>query len=237
MPAHVAVGTSLFQILFSSAGITYMQAATNHTVDLILVLPLAASSAVGAQIGARLSRLLRGSQLMILLAILVLLVTGEMMTGLIFTPSNLLRPSETGPHPRLTQHVHTAPRSKLTLDWNSLRQAAEHPLLACRFYKVDSRRRLLGREQSAKGRAWSLKFSSALGGRVAMPGMGGHEASPHTRGFSMSELDSSNPLRPLQSAFLVLSRRSNSLPDHRRSRPAGEELRVHPAALDPAWET
>jgi uncharacterized protein len=93
MPAHVAVGTSLFQILFSSAGITYLQAATNHSVDLILVLPLAASSAVGAQIGARLSRLLRGEQLMILLAIIVLAVTGEMVTRVVLPPRNILRPS------------------------------------------------------------------------------------------------------------------------------------------------
>jgi uncharacterized membrane protein YfcA len=93
MPAHVAVGTSLFQILFSSAGITYMQAATNHTVDLLLVLPPAASSAVGAQIGARLSRLLRGEQLMILLAILVLMVTGGMTSHLFVKPSVFLRPS------------------------------------------------------------------------------------------------------------------------------------------------
>jgi uncharacterized membrane protein YfcA len=93
MPAHVAVGTSLFQILFSSAGITYMQAATNHTVDLLLVLPPAASSAVGAQVGARLSRSLRGEQLMILLAILVLLVTGGMTSRLFVKPSVLLRPS------------------------------------------------------------------------------------------------------------------------------------------------
>lgn len=92
MPAHVAVGTSLFQILFSSAGITFMQAATNHAVDLILVLPLAASSALGAQLGARLSRLLRGEQLMILLAIIVLAVTGEMVARVVLPPRNILRP-------------------------------------------------------------------------------------------------------------------------------------------------
>ncbi len=31
MPMHVAVGTDLFQILFTCAGVTLMQAATNHT--------------------------------------------------------------------------------------------------------------------------------------------------------------------------------------------------------------
>jgi uncharacterized membrane protein YfcA len=92
MPMHIAVGTSLFQILFLCAGVTYMQAATNQTVDLMLVLPLALGSAVGAQLGARLSRLLRGEQLMILLAIIVLAVTGEMVSKLILHPSSLLRP-------------------------------------------------------------------------------------------------------------------------------------------------
>ena len=93
MPTHVAVGTSLFQILFLCVGVTYMQSVANHTVDLILVLPLAAASAVGAQIGARLSRLLRGEQLMILLAILVLLVTAGMTSHLFVKPSLLLRRS------------------------------------------------------------------------------------------------------------------------------------------------
>jgi uncharacterized membrane protein YfcA len=111
MPTHVAVGTSLFQILFLCAGVTYMQAATNHTVDLILVLPLAAGSAVGAQVGARLSRLLRGEQLMILLATLVLLVTGKMTSGLIFTPSNLLTPAEIYRREEVTRPASTASHS------------------------------------------------------------------------------------------------------------------------------
>ena len=94
MPTHVAVGTSLFQILFLSAGVTFMQADANRTVDLLLVLPLAFSSATGAQLGARLSRLLRGEQLMILLATLVLAVTGKMAVNLIRSPKDLLTPVE-----------------------------------------------------------------------------------------------------------------------------------------------
>ncbi len=94
MPTHVAVGTSLFQILFLCAGVTYMQASTNQTVDLMLVLPLALGSALGAQLGARLGRLLRGEQLIILLAVLVLGVTGKMAVGLIASPSSFLRPAE-----------------------------------------------------------------------------------------------------------------------------------------------
>jgi uncharacterized membrane protein YfcA len=92
MPTHVAVGTSLFQILFTCSGVTYMQATTNRSVDLALVLLLAAGSTIGAQAGARVSRKLRGSQLMILLGILALAVAVNMAAALVRTPANLLAP-------------------------------------------------------------------------------------------------------------------------------------------------
>ena len=124
MPAHVAVGTSLFQILFSSAGITYMQATTNHTVDLLLVLPAAASSAAGAQIGARLSRLLRGEQLMILLAILVLCVTGEMTSRLFLRPPALLKPAGDYQHQKVIPPAHASAYGDLSVDRCSARLAS-----------------------------------------------------------------------------------------------------------------
>jgi uncharacterized membrane protein YfcA len=91
MPAHVAVGTSLFQILFTCAGTTVMQAGANHTVDLVLALIVAAGSTVGAQIGARMSRWLRGDQLMGLLGILALAVMLKMAFSLMVPPPNLLK--------------------------------------------------------------------------------------------------------------------------------------------------
>jgi len=94
MPPHVAVGTDLFQILFTCAGVTYMQATTNHTVDLVLALLLAAGSTIGAQIGARASRYLRGDQLLIILASLALLVVGKMLIGLLLTPTSVLDPAK-----------------------------------------------------------------------------------------------------------------------------------------------
>ncbi len=93
MPVHVAVGTSLFQTLFTCAGVTYMQSTTNHTVDLVLALALAAGSTIGAQVGARMTRFLRGDQLLIILAVLALLVTIKMTVGIIATPANVLSPS------------------------------------------------------------------------------------------------------------------------------------------------
>jgi len=67
-----------------------MQANANHTVDLVLALLLAAGSTIGAQIGARLGRHLRGDQLKILLASIVLLVMVKMAAGLVQAPSVLL---------------------------------------------------------------------------------------------------------------------------------------------------
>ena len=92
MPMHVAVGTSLFQILFTCAGVTYMQATTNHTVDLVLALLLAAGSTIGVQVGAQVGRRLRGDQLKILLASVVLVVMVKMAAGLLLTPGIHLTP-------------------------------------------------------------------------------------------------------------------------------------------------
>jgi uncharacterized protein (TIGR02186 family) len=91
MPAHAAVGTDLFQILFTCAGVTYMQATANHTVDLVLALLLAAGSTIGAQVGAIVSKRLRGEQLMIILATLALAVVLRMGFSLVLAPASLLQ--------------------------------------------------------------------------------------------------------------------------------------------------
>lgn len=90
MPMHVVVGTSLFQILFTCVNVTIMQAYTNHTVDFMLALILLLGSTLGAQFGAKLSRRLKGDQLKILLASLVLLVMVNMLFDLLRTPHVLL---------------------------------------------------------------------------------------------------------------------------------------------------
>jgi uncharacterized protein len=90
MPMHVVVGTSLFQILFTCINVTVMQAVTNHTVDIILAILLLLGSTVGAQFGARLSRRLKGDQLKIILASLVLIVMIQMFVGLIVPPHVML---------------------------------------------------------------------------------------------------------------------------------------------------
>jgi uncharacterized membrane protein YfcA len=93
MPMHVAVGTDLFQILFTSSGVTLMQAYVNHTVDLVLALVLALGSTIGAQFGARVARRLRGEQLRVILSIIVLTVCAKMIYGLVAAPAILLSPA------------------------------------------------------------------------------------------------------------------------------------------------
>lgn len=90
MPMHVVVGTSLFQIMFTCTEVTFLQAYTNHTVDFILAILLLLGSTIGAQIGAIFGRRLKGEQLKILLAIIVLAVTVKMLLGLVMKPDLLL---------------------------------------------------------------------------------------------------------------------------------------------------
>lgn len=90
MPMHVVVGTSLFQILFTCVNVTIMQAHTNHTVDFILALILLLGSTIGAQIGAGISKKLKGDQLKILLATIVLVVMVKMLLSLLLPPHIML---------------------------------------------------------------------------------------------------------------------------------------------------
>jgi len=96
MPMHVVVGTSLFQILFTCIEVTFLQAYTNHSVDFTLAVLLLIGSTFGAQVGTVLGRKLKGEQLKILLAGIVLVVTVKIIFELTLTPSLLL--SQVGGH-------------------------------------------------------------------------------------------------------------------------------------------
>jgi len=96
MPMHVVVGTSLFQILFTCIEVTFLQATTNHSVDFMLAVLLLVGSTVGAQVGAVFGRKLKGEQLKVLLATIVLVVTIKIVFELTMAPSLLL--SQAGGH-------------------------------------------------------------------------------------------------------------------------------------------
>ena len=89
MPTSVVIGTSLFQIIFVTANVTFLHSVTNQTVDIVLALLLLTGAVVGAQLGARAGVRLRGEQLRALLAMIVLAVCGKLLFDLVVEPGDL----------------------------------------------------------------------------------------------------------------------------------------------------
>lgn len=89
MPTNVVVGTSLFQILFVTALTTFLQAAQNQTVDVVLAMMLTVGGVIGAQFGARAGRKVKAEELRALLALMVLTVCLKLGWDLIATPVDL----------------------------------------------------------------------------------------------------------------------------------------------------
>jgi uncharacterized protein len=90
MPTIAAIGTDLFQIVLTSANVTLQQAFVNHTVDILLALILLGGSTIGAQFGAVAGKRLKGEQIRILLAIIVLVLTVKIFLDLVLTPTDLV---------------------------------------------------------------------------------------------------------------------------------------------------
>lgn len=86
MPANVVVGTSLFQIIVTTALTGVLQAGRNQTVDIVLATLLLAGGVLGAQFGARASSRFRAEELRAVLALIVLLVGLRMGLGLFVRP-------------------------------------------------------------------------------------------------------------------------------------------------------
>jgi uncharacterized membrane protein YfcA len=89
MPTSVVVGTSLFQILFVTANVTFLQAFYNNTVDIVLALFLVIGGVLGAQLGAAYGAKIRGEWMRALLGALVLTVGGKLLFDLLVTPDDL----------------------------------------------------------------------------------------------------------------------------------------------------
>ncbi len=89
MPTAIVIGTSLFQIVFVTANVTFLQAVNNQTVDIVLALFLLIGGVIGAQLGARCSGRLRGEELRALLGLVVLAVCARVAYGLVVTPEDL----------------------------------------------------------------------------------------------------------------------------------------------------
>jgi hypothetical protein len=89
MPTNIVIGTSLLQIIFITANVTFLQAITTQTVDILLALLLIAGSVFGAQIGIRIGDKLPADYLRALLATIVLLVATKLALGLFIPPDNI----------------------------------------------------------------------------------------------------------------------------------------------------
>ena len=89
VPTNVVIGTSLYQIVFTAAVTTVLQAATNGTIDVVLAFLLMIGGVFGAQFGAEAGRKLRGDQLRALLALLVLAVGIRLGVELVMPPSEI----------------------------------------------------------------------------------------------------------------------------------------------------
>jgi uncharacterized membrane protein YfcA len=89
IPTRIVIGTSTVQILCVTAFTTVLQAALNHTVDVLLSVPLMAGSVVGAQFGVGFSERFKAEQLRALLALIVLAVAVRMAFGLVIRPGDL----------------------------------------------------------------------------------------------------------------------------------------------------
>jgi len=97
MPTNVVMGTSLVQIIAVTAITTVLQATSNYAVDIVLAGLLVSGGVVGAQLGARAGAKLRGEQLRLLLALVVLAVGAGLAWQLVARPADLYSLSESAP--------------------------------------------------------------------------------------------------------------------------------------------
>ncbi len=89
MPTKVVVGTSLFQIIFTTAYTTMAHAVTGHSVDVMLAFFLIIGGVIGAQFGTQIGTRLKAEQLRILLALLVIAVCIKVAMDLLIRPDEL----------------------------------------------------------------------------------------------------------------------------------------------------
>lgn len=86
MPPALVNGTSLFQIVFTTAFAGVLQAVTNHSVDIVLALLLLLGSVVSVPMGSRLALHLSPVVARFLMSVLILGVAGMLIADLTIAP-------------------------------------------------------------------------------------------------------------------------------------------------------
>lgn len=89
MPPLLVAGTSLFQIIFTSAFATIMHATVSNSVDILLAIFLILGGVIGAQIGVVVSKKVTGARARVILAMLVLGVCIQLGIQLFLHPSEI----------------------------------------------------------------------------------------------------------------------------------------------------
>ena len=89
MGAQVVVGTSLFQIVFTTIATTMIHSVTTRAVDIVLALLLLIGGVIGAQVGARIAMKFNPARLRLGLAVIVLLVALRVALGLVWQPDEI----------------------------------------------------------------------------------------------------------------------------------------------------
>lgn len=89
MSPILAAGTSLFQIVFTTAVATIMHATLNHGVDIVLAILLMIGAIIGSQIGLAISRKIKPNHARFILACLLLLVCFRLSWDLFTEPLEL----------------------------------------------------------------------------------------------------------------------------------------------------
>ena len=89
MSTTAVVGTSLFQIVFTTAAATILHAVQSKTVDIVLAVMLLIGGVVGAQLGAHAAQKLPAERLRFFLSLIVLAVAVRLLVGLTWRPAEL----------------------------------------------------------------------------------------------------------------------------------------------------
>lgn len=95
MPAHVVIGTSLFNVMIVTSLVTVLQAAQSRSVDMALAALLIVGGVIGAQLGVRAGARLKAEELRVLLGLVVLGTGLWLFVGLVATPREFFTMSPT----------------------------------------------------------------------------------------------------------------------------------------------
>ena len=89
MPTLLVAGTSLLQILVTTMMATILHATFNNSVDVILAVLLILGGMLGVELGLRVARRVSGTYSRILLAVILLAVSGQIGVKLLMEPDEL----------------------------------------------------------------------------------------------------------------------------------------------------